>query len=324
MHLRSLLRHSSTLCFRIYRRKSSCCGLYVRAGQSYPCTPLTLTRDCHSHCHQLEAKTDAYNGIIITENLSGMLVSDFRSRLAHSIQSWREMKRRGVWLRIPIESSELIPAAVDNGFWFHHSSSNYLLMCTWLPGGKEQSRLPAAASHYIAAAGFVLNSNLDLLVIQEQTGPAAGIDLWKLPGGYCSLGEDISAGVVREVKEETGIDCTFQSLVAMVEGHKGNSPARESASDLYCVSILRPVDETQPIVPQEGEVAACKWIPMSTVLKHPLYAPDTAFGQCFRTAYSVSTNASTRDTGGLISKTFPLGIGKRRANVMFVNAAYET
>jgi 8-oxo-dGTP pyrophosphatase MutT (NUDIX family) len=283
----------------------------------------------------LEAKVDIYDGVNITEDLQSMPPDIFEDRLAISMKNWSGDNRKGVWLRLPIAISQLVPVAVRHGFWFHHCNSDYLLMCNWLQGGKAASKLPAAPSHYIGVAGFVLNSRRELLVIQEKHGPAAGRDLWKLPGGLLDLREDIAKGVVREVQEETGVDCEFSQLVAIVEGHHGTGPARESASDLYCVSVLHCKDETQPIIPQLHEIEKCEWMPVQEVLKHPLYDPTTAFGTCFRSALSVcdkgseQTDITTSDgktidgsraisTIGLKNKVLPV-MGKRVASVYFID-----
>lgn len=282
----------------------------------------------------LKSKVDIYNGVSITEDLLSISTAVFDEKLAVSLNNWSSDNLKGVWLRLPIEISHLVPVAVRHGFWFHHCSSDYILMCNWLQGGKETSLLPAAPSHYIGVAGFVLNSQRELLVIQEKHGPAAGQNLWKLPGGLLDLHEDISKGVVREVREETGIECNFSRLVAIVEGHHGSGPARESASDLYCVSVLNCTDETQPIVPQVHEIEKCQWVPVKEVLTHPLYGPGTAFGACFRSALAVcngntvsSTNVdSTKQTGafsflntqGLVNSVLPV-VGKRTASVYHVD-----
>jgi hypothetical protein len=138
----------------------------------------------------------ATTGVTITETFHAETISpkEFEHRLKFSMDCWKNDERRGIWLRLPISSSHLIPIAVSQGFWFHHCGSEYLLLCNWIPGGKEASRLPPASSHYIGVAGFILNSRRELLMVQEKHGPAAGIGLWKLPGGLCDVGEEIHAG----------------------------------------------------------------------------------------------------------------------------------
>ena len=152
----------------------------------------------------LQVDIDSYNGVTVKEDLTSLSQDDFKTRLAHSVAQWKTDSRKGVWLRVPISASNLIPIAVEQDFWFHHAGADYLVLCTWLQGGQSESRLPSRPSHYNGVSGFVLNSKQELLVIQEKNGPAAKMDLWKLPGGLCDQNENLSAGAVREVKEETG------------------------------------------------------------------------------------------------------------------------
>lgn len=152
----------------------------------------------------LQVKVDAYNGVTVTEDITSLSDEDFEDRLAFSMKSWKADSRKGVWLRLPITHSQLIPVAVEQDFWFHHAGEDYLLLCNWLQGGRSQSKLPPRASHYVGVSGFVLNSREEVLVIQEESGPASEMGLWKLPGGLVDSGESLEGGSVREVKEETG------------------------------------------------------------------------------------------------------------------------
>ena len=58
-----------------------------------------------------------------------------------------------VWLKVPIEQSDLIPVAARQGFVFHHAESQYSMLCTWL-SSKIQSKLPKFASHQVGVAGM--------------------------------------------------------------------------------------------------------------------------------------------------------------------------
>ncbi|MBH0229109.1 NUDIX hydrolase [Halobacillus yeomjeoni] len=54
--------------------------------------------------------------------------------------------------------------------------------------------------HSLSAGAVVLNDQDEVLLIK---GPRRG---WEFPGGIVELGETIHDGIIREVKEETGID----------------------------------------------------------------------------------------------------------------------
>ncbi len=54
--------------------------------------------------------------------------------------------------------------------------------------------------HIVSAAAIVLNEKNELLLIK---GPRRG---WEMPGGQVEEGESLKNAVVRETKEESGID----------------------------------------------------------------------------------------------------------------------
>jgi hypothetical protein len=59
-------------------------------------------------------------------------VPRFAKILADSLSFWRSQERRGVWLRIPLSRSELVPVCVNQGFVFHHAEKDYLMLTHWL------------------------------------------------------------------------------------------------------------------------------------------------------------------------------------------------
>ncbi|MEJ2050967.1 MAG: NUDIX domain-containing protein, partial [Calditrichota bacterium] len=62
-------------------------------------------------------------------------------------------------------------------------------------------------------AAIVLNHHEELLLVRRAVEPSTGE--WCLPGGFMELGETPEQGVVRELKEETNLDGTVQSLIGL-------------------------------------------------------------------------------------------------------------
>lgn len=67
---------------------------------------------------------------------------------------------------------------------------------------------PAPNSIVPAVTAVVVNDRGEVLLIHR-----ADNDLWALPGGAQDLGESLPEAVVREVKEETGIDVEVTDLI---------------------------------------------------------------------------------------------------------------
>ncbi len=49
-------------------------------------------------------------------------------------------------------------------------------------------------------------------------------DSWSLPGGWCDVLESVGSNTVKEVKEETGLDCITKRIVAIQDRNKHNKP----------------------------------------------------------------------------------------------------
>ncbi|KAF2284771.1 hypothetical protein GH714_030179 [Hevea brasiliensis] len=89
--------------------------------------------------------------------------------------------KAGVWIKLPIEFSNLVNPVVQEGFRYHHAEPDYLML---------------------------------VLVVQENSGRFKGTGVWKLPTGAVNEGEDICEAAVREFKEETGIEAEFVKILA--------------------------------------------------------------------------------------------------------------
>jgi len=178
-----------------------------------------------------------------------------------SLQVWRKEGRRGIWLRVPISLSHLVPLAVEAGFVFHSADPTSLVMTQWLPTD-EDSLMPLGASHTVGVGGFVFRADTKELLVVSEKYSREGL-AWKLPGGYVNAGESLGEAAVREVMEETGIMATFQGIISFRHMH----PHMFSKSDIYFVALLEP--STFEASPQEAVISAVRWMPVDEYIHHP-------------------------------------------------------
>ena len=210
---------------------------------------------------------DKYDGVIINSHDLPTL-SEFENMLHTSIAYWRSIKRRGVWLKIPIERSELVPLAVSAGFVFHHAEKEYLMLNHWL--SDEENRMPANATHQVGIGSVVIH-NGKILAVQEKNGPLRGTGIWKMPTGLADAGEDICDTAEREVYEETGIETEFISVLSIRQSHT----ALFGKSDLFFICLLRP--KTIEINMQAAEIIACEWLDADIFLKQRFFQKSPIF-----------------------------------------------
>lgn len=202
----------------------------------------------------LQAKNDRYDGVIIDPACLPADEASFVASLRASLDSWKSQHKKGIWLKLPIQNSNLVNAAVKEGFEYHHAEREYLMLTYWIP--EIPTTIPANASHRIGVGAFVINDKRQVLVVQERTGPTQGSGIWKVPTGVVNQAEDIIDAVEREVKEETGVDAEFSEVLGFRQSHD----ALFGKSDIFVLCMLQP--KSLQIVPQESEIESAKWMPL--------------------------------------------------------------
>uniref|UniRef100_A0A2N9EJA4 Nudix hydrolase domain-containing protein n=2 Tax=Fagus sylvatica TaxID=28930 RepID=A0A2N9EJA4_FAGSY len=160
---------------------------------------------------QLNPVNDIYGGVIV--NVEQPMDSKVYSTLLRaSMSQWRQQEKRGIWIKLPIQHVNLVEATVKEGFRYHHAEKDYLMLVCWLP--ETPDTIPENASHRVGIGAFVMNSQREVLVVQEKNGAFKGQGVWKFPTGVANEGEDICTAAIREVKEETGIEAEFVEVLA--------------------------------------------------------------------------------------------------------------
>lgn len=131
-------------------------------------------------------------------------------------------------------------------------------MSVWKLQGKKGIwiKLPISLVNLVETA-------VQLLVVQEKNGKFSGTGIWKIPTGIVDEGEDLFTAAEREVKEETGIDTKFVEVLAFRQFHKSFF----GKSDLVFICMMRPL--SFDIQKQESEIEAAQWIPFDEYAAQP-------------------------------------------------------
>ncbi|MCL2394973.1 MAG: NUDIX domain-containing protein [Acidimicrobiaceae bacterium] len=99
-----------------------------------------------------------------------------------------------------------------------------------------------------------------LLMIRRGHAPSLGS--WTLPGGHVEAGETMAEAVVRELREETGLEGVCRELVGWVERFD---------EDHHFVVFDFKVTVADPGAPVGGDDAAdAAWVPLAEVTELPL------------------------------------------------------
>lgn len=99
-----------------------------------------------------------------------------------------------------------------------------------------------------------------LLLVRRGHGPAAG--LWSVPGGRVERGELLAEAVLRELREETGMDGVCGALVGLVE--RLDDENHFVIAD-FEVTLL---DGQEAVAGDDA--AEVRWVPLHEVAEQPL------------------------------------------------------
>ncbi|MCL5970669.1 MAG: NUDIX hydrolase [Patescibacteria group bacterium] len=115
----------------------------------------------------------------------------------------------------------------------------------------------------VTTNGIIVDNNRILLVLRG-IEPSKG--MWALPGGYIDWDENVEQAVVREVKEETGVDTSVRRMVGVYSDPDRNDPF---GYQNICIPFVLEL-KNFTLIPQEKEVKEVKWFDLDNL-------PELAF-----------------------------------------------
>lgn len=200
---------------------------------------------------KLSTSDDIYNGVsILQESVTGTkeVFSQLVLELCNALQH-----KNLLWVTIPSEKSDFIHLLCMQGFQFHHCNEEFLMLVKPL---KEGVVIPPYNEYSVGVGAIVLNANNQLLVIKDKLNKG-----YKLPGGHIDRGELVTEALAREVKEETGVKVSFESIVNL-----GHFSRTQFGATFYIVCLAKSLSETINIEDIE-EIVEAKWMDINDFLE---------------------------------------------------------
>ncbi|MCM3639123.1 NUDIX hydrolase [Sporosarcina luteola] len=117
-------------------------------------------------------------------------------------------------------------------------------------------------THIVACGGLVEDREGNMLIVKTEHGG------WVFPGGQVEVGENLMDGVIREVKEESGIDVEVSHLIGVYTNsaiYKWYDGVTDVPTKVMFDFACKPVGGE---LCTSDETSDCKWVPKDEVLAY--------------------------------------------------------
>lgn len=196
-------------------------------------------------------KVDPYKCAYIDEAAIPTNYSEVSCFIDQTVTDCSRESLKAILVSIAQARADLIPLFVSREFVFHHVNEGKLCLFRNL----KNANIPSYATHFIGGAALTLSKDLKrILLVKEANGLYTGY--WKPPTGRIEKGEPILAGIMRELKEETGLEGIPLGIVSFRETY----PSTWGLSDLFFVAIV--IADSENFVKDEREIADICWMPI--------------------------------------------------------------
>ena len=123
-------------------------------------------------------------------------------------------------------------------------------------------------------AAYALITRDDEVLLTRMSARTRIPGRWTLPGGGIDHGESPQQAVVREVHEETGLDCTVGEVLVVTDSHfEGTAPSGRT-EDFHTVQIVfegtAAGDEPPRVVEEGGTSDDAAWVALTDLDTLPL------------------------------------------------------
>ena len=107
--------------------------------------------------------------------------------------------------------------------------------------------------YHIVVSGVIINSKNEILISQRAPHKNLGLQ-WELNGGSIVVGETSLEGILRELKEELGLEFSKKEAIFLC------SVKREEVHDVKDIWLFRKDIKAEEITFPDKEAIAAKWV----------------------------------------------------------------
>ena len=167
----------------------------------------------------------------------------------------------------------------------------------------------------VAAYAVILRD--DRILLSRLSPSVTSEELWTLPGGGLDHGEDPRDAVIREIKEETGLDAAVGETARVYSAHLPTAWREGRRVDAHALRIVYdgwvPADAPPPrVLEVGGSTMEAAWVPVADVLSGavpvvPMVLEALADHQPFRKQRLAAYALVMRGDRVLLSRISPLG-----------------
>lgn len=108
----------------------------------------------------------------------------------------------------------------------------------------------------VGVGGLILNKKNEVLLLLRNVDPEK--NFWSIPGGQVEFGEKVEDALIRELKEELGIDVAVINLLC-VTNHILSQTNTHWISPAYYVKIISGI----PLNKEKNKHLEMKWFPVN-------------------------------------------------------------
>lgn len=112
----------------------------------------------------------------------------------------------------------------------------------------------------IGVSALVFNNENQILCLTREKNPGKG--MLGLPGGFVDLNETIEEAIIRETKEETGIDIELIEFIGNIPNSYIYSGFETNPLDFY---FLAKAKDTKNMKPQKGETSNLRFLDLKDI-----------------------------------------------------------